>query len=283
MKYHLSLKWLLICGGLLLGGLLHAGELVNTMCPVTPEEPAEDYLTAEIAGQTVGFCCKKCLRQFNADPEAYSKQLQAMGVFGNTSEIVAEHPVDSHSDHAHDSHENAKSSDMHHAATSVETEHASGEAHDHATDHGDFESGASGAYLGKFHVLLVHLPIALLPLAALFECIGWRRQKTTWLHAARLNFMIGAAAAIAAAGLGWLAAAAGEYRGVLSEVLYWHRLLGLTVAGVAALALASLLMSRRSSRALMIYRVLLILLAVLIPVTAHFGGSLVYGVDYFGF
>ncbi|MGZ0708782.1 hypothetical protein ACWPKO_10645 [Coraliomargarita sp. W4R53] len=59
--------------------------------------------------------------------------------------------------------------------------------------------------------------------------------------------------------------------------------LGWLAAGVASLALLSLLMSRRSSRALMMYRVLLILLAVLIPVTAHFGGSLVYGIDYFSF
>ena len=185
MKYYRFSKWLLACGGLLLGGMLHAGELVNAMCPVTPEEPAVDYLTVEVEGKTVGFCCKKCMRKFNADPEAYLGQLQAWGLLGDSSGSITAHPVDSHSDHAHDSRETTESSDMHHVAAPVETGHESGELHDHATDHGDLSRGDIGAYFGKFHVLLVHLPIALLPLAAVFECIGCRRKKEKWIYAGR--------------------------------------------------------------------------------------------------
>ena len=118
---------------------------MNTMCPVTPQDPAEDYLTVEIEGKTVGFCCKKCLRKFNADPEAYTEELQTLGIFGNTSKLVAEHPVGSHSDHAHDSHESAESRDILHAAVPVETDHDIGDMHDHATDHDDLKSWDSRA------------------------------------------------------------------------------------------------------------------------------------------
>lgn len=54
----------------------HAGaasalpEGANTVCPVTGED-AVATVFVEYQGKKVYFCCKKCVKQFGADPEKY--------------------------------------------------------------------------------------------------------------------------------------------------------------------------------------------------------------------
>src|SRR5690625_5180365 len=61
---------------LLTGVHAAAAEPVNSWCPVTPEEPADPAITATYKGQTIGLCCKRCLRKFTADPTAYVANLE---------------------------------------------------------------------------------------------------------------------------------------------------------------------------------------------------------------
>lgn len=43
---------------------------VNSVCIVSGEEVDND-ITAEYNGKTYAFCCKRCLKKFNNDPEKY--------------------------------------------------------------------------------------------------------------------------------------------------------------------------------------------------------------------
>lgn len=251
------------------------------MCPVTLDEPAESWISTEYEGETIGFCCKSCLRKFNANPEAYLKNLKASSTYhgGEAHTEKADNHgffVSGDESHLDDGHEHADGA----APTSG---NESGE-HNHSTDHG---SGNGGSpiwliTLGKLHVLAVHLPIALLPLAGVLEGIGMFRKSSPLLFAARTNFVVGSFMAIIAASLGWIAADQGNYSRELAELLFLHRWAGVTVAALAALALPLLLSTVRgnSSVGLMLYRIILFLLVALVPVTAHFGGSLIYGRNY---
>jgi uncharacterized membrane protein len=135
-------------------------------------------------------------------------------------------------------------------------------------------------WLGNFHVIVVHFPIALLLAAAAGEAwFAWRRARVP-APAVRFCVLLGAAGAIVAAVLGWIHAAGGH--GASSpSLLAWHRWTGTaTGAGAAVLAVLSEIDSRRGVRSGW-FRLLLFLMALLVAVAGHFGGSLVYGEDFF--
>jgi uncharacterized membrane protein/mono/diheme cytochrome c family protein len=135
-------------------------------------------------------------------------------------------------------------------------------------------------WLGNFHVVVVHFPIALLLAAAAGEAwFAWRRVRQP-APAIRFCVLLGAASAIVAAVLGWLHAASGH--GASSPViLAWHRWLGTaTGAGAAGLAVLSQNDDRRGVRSAW-FRLLLLVVALVVAVAGHFGGLLVYGEDYF--
>jgi len=84
-------------------------------------------------------------------------------------------------------------------------------------------------WLGRFHLLLIHFPIALVVAAGVGEVrSAWVREVRP-SEAVRFCLRLGALAAIPAAGLGWLFAAAGN--GVASpQLLMAHRWLGPSAA-----------------------------------------------------
>jgi len=136
-------------------------------------------------------------------------------------------------------------------------------------------------WLGKFHVLVVHFPIALLVVAAVGElwslCCGIRKPAP----AVRFCVLFAAAGAAAAVTLGWLHAAFSEYADSSSQVLAFHRWTG-SIAGILAVGVAILseVEARRGVRS-PLFRVLLFAGALLVSVAGHLGGTLVFGDSYF--
>lgn len=135
-------------------------------------------------------------------------------------------------------------------------------------------------WLGKFHVMVIHFPIALLLAAAAGEVwSAWRRIRQP-APAVRFCVLLGAISAIVAAALGWLHAASGY--GLDSPViLAWHRSFGTATAVLSViLAVLSEIDSRRGTRSWW-FRLLLLLVALLVAVAGYFGGRLAYGGDFF--
>ena len=135
-------------------------------------------------------------------------------------------------------------------------------------------------WLGNFHVVAVHFPIALLLAAAAGEVwFAWRRARQP-ASAVRFCVVMGTISAIVAAVLGWLHADSGYGLGS-PLILKWHRWFGTTTgAGAVVLAVASEIDSRRETRSWW-FRFLLLLVALLVAVAGHLGGLLVHGENYF--
>jgi hypothetical protein len=135
-------------------------------------------------------------------------------------------------------------------------------------------------WLGKFHLLFLHFPIALLVAAAVAE--GWSIVLRSRVPAPAVRFcvLLGATSAVTTAALGWLHALGGSGAG-MPRLLSLHRWLG-TAAGlwVVLTAVCSEWDARRGVRSRHT-RGLLFVGALLIGLTAHFGGMLVYGEDFF--
>jgi hypothetical protein len=129
-------------------------------------------------------------------------------------------------------------------------------------------------------LLFLHFPIALLMAAAVAE--GWSIVLRSRVPASAVRFcvLLGATSAVTTAALGWLHALDGSGAG-MPRLLSLHRWLG-TAAGlwVVLTAVCSERDARRGVRSRHT-RGLLFVGALLIGLTAHFGGMLVHGEDFF--
>jgi uncharacterized membrane protein/mono/diheme cytochrome c family protein len=137
-------------------------------------------------------------------------------------------------------------------------------------------------WLGRFHILVVHFPIALLLAAAAGEVWFARGGNRTPAPAVRFCVLLGTAGAVAAAALGWLHAWAGNGAGA-PAVLGLHRWLG---TATAVWAVGTVLLSEwdewRGTRSPW-FRLSLLVGALLVGAAAHFGGVLVHGDDFLTF
>ena len=86
-------------------------------------------------------------------------------------------------------------------------------------------------FIGRFHPLAVHLPIALLLLVPLLELGGLTKRWGQLAASAEFVLYIATAAAVAAAALGWLHAWSGGYEGPLVTRHMWGGV-SLAIAGV---------------------------------------------------
>jgi mono/diheme cytochrome c family protein/uncharacterized membrane protein len=137
-------------------------------------------------------------------------------------------------------------------------------------------------WLGKFHLLMLHFPIALVLAAGVGEAWSlWRREPLP-SESVRFCLWLGALAAIPTVGLGWLFAAAGNGAGS-PQLLLAHRWLGTTA--VIWLLVTALCAERDAWRGVRSWGVRLLRTAgvLITALTAHFGGLLAQGVDYFSF
>lgn len=124
-------------------------------------------------------------------------------------------------------------------------------------------------FFGRFHPLLLHLPIGGLVLLGFLELLArWTRfkdaaQNSVWI----LGFVSLTSLASAAAGL--MLASSGGYD---PHLLRWHRALGLALA--AGCLLTWCLRRRQKFRA---YGISLMATLLLLVITSHLGGSITHG------
>src|SRR3954465_7434517 len=144
---------------------------------------------------------------------------------------------------------------------------------------------------GRFHVVLVHFPIALLLLAGAAE--AWRsvRRARQPSPLAIACLIVGAATAIASSALGWIHKGFTGFAAEGSNTLAIHQWLGIAVAVVAAGTLAIVVRLREPrpwekvelaayAKRVPGYRWLTIACAVLVGAAGHFGGTLTHGDGY---
>ena len=215
----------------------------NTICPVTVDEPIDTTIFVEHEGKRVYFCCNRCRKQFLENPEDYA---------GNLTQAGNE-----------------------------------AQGHSHEKDHGPSEILSSTdrliRFVGKFHPVAVHFPIALLIAALFSEILGALFPVKRFQEAARVLVALGAPMAAIAAALGWATGLFAKYPGELEQVLTTHRLLGTSTAILAltTLVLLESYLRKQSSNLRTAYLAALVLTALLVGITGHFGGTLIYGTEHF--
>ncbi len=135
-------------------------------------------------------------------------------------------------------------------------------------------------FLGRFHPLVVHMPIGVLILSLLVEVGCLRRSvEEKWGDAALLIILMSAVGAVTGVVFGILLTREGGYEG---GAFLLHQGLGIATA-VGAIVALFLRLSAMSSggRGLMeSYRFILLATFGLMSIGAHFGGNMVHGTKY---
>jgi len=131
-------------------------------------------------------------------------------------------------------------------------------------------------FLGRLHVLVLHLPIGIVVAVFLLEWLS-RKEKYRYLEAAS-PFLWGAMAlsALATVVLGYMHFAEGSFTGLSADQ---HRFFG-TVTAVVATGVALLRVGRFSAAYKPLFFPASVVLLVLISITGHYGGNLTHGSTY---
>lgn len=125
---------------------------------------------------------------------------------------------------------------------------------------------------GRFHLILLHLPIGLLTALALVETATLFRRYAAWNGVAKFIAAISALSAVVAAVTGFLL----HYEGGFDEDLVFnHKVLGIALAVMACIT--AMLYHARSARPRRIS--LLLTLLIMIP-AGHFGGTMTHGENF---
>lgn len=138
-------------------------------------------------------------------------------------------------------------------------------------------------WLGQFHPLSTHFPVALMFVAVFAEGIAWWTRREQFFETVRFLVLIAALSAVGATVLGWVNAYFSSYNKATYSLLWWHRWLG-TGAGVWALLCAVLLIisnCAEGSQERKRFRGALLAGAVLVGVAGFLGSALIYGVDHY--
>lgn len=243
---------MLLLGASALMTLGWAAEPLNRRCPVLTDEAIDPAITVVWQGKTIGLCCQRCKRQFLDGPASYAHNLPAIAA-------PAQGQVGSE------------------AAPIV----PSAETHQHAQGDAGMVSQPPRLvrWLGRFHPLAVHLPIALALAAAIAELLYQVRGQPGARAAARFTIAGAALGAVPATLLGWFAASSDGHPG-LEAVLAWHRWLGTTamVLLITSCVILEAIHRRQPSRRLRFLPMLLLVsVGALVGVVGHLGGMLVFG------
>ena len=132
-------------------------------------------------------------------------------------------------------------------------------------------------FLGRFHPLIVHLPIGFLIMSGLLQLYAVKVKNNTPNLNLAIAFTLfwGTIASIFAVVIGWLLSQQGGYD---SNILFWHKWLGILVTLLSFLGW--LLKTEKIRLPKYSFSIVLFLIIILISVSGHLGGSLTHGEAY---
>lgn len=138
-------------------------------------------------------------------------------------------------------------------------------------------------WVGRFHPVSTHFPVALMFAAVFAEGIAWWTRRESWLQTVRFLVILAALGALSAASLGWINASFTSYVGQSAAILKWHRWLGTGTALWAAVCAGLVVVAKceEGSRDRQRFRGALLLGAALVGLTGFLGSALIYGLDHY--
>jgi len=224
-------------------------QILNEWCPVMTDEKADPAFTITYQGKEIRFCCDRCIAKFRANPNKYLDRLP---------QFAAAEPASASGGQLADS--------------------GAGE-HD---DNGAAEDTDRIPWLGRVHPVIVHFPLAGVPLAFLGFVVWIVTGREAFAKADTLPLLVATVFAIAAVITGNIAHDAMSFSAAMHPIVERHEFISTTVM-VVTICLSALRIWRwdtltGSSR--WIYGAGLGMASGLLAFTGYLGGSLVFGPEH---
>lgn len=231
----------------------------DMVCPVLPDEKADTKYAKVYEGKIYYLCCARCVTQFTADPKRFIAEMESRStVYAATDKPAASPEPEPDS-----------------VSEVISSVAAASKPEPVLTD-----EQRTYRFIGYFHPVLVHFPIALIITAALAECLLGFTGRRFFAPISLFCIRLAAFLIVLTALSGWFAASGSSDTSSSAWVLDWHRWFGIGTAVLTGLvAMISLWITHESERGF--YRWMLYLAAIAVGVTGHLGGMLVYGLNYF--
>jgi uncharacterized membrane protein len=137
-------------------------------------------------------------------------------------------------------------------------------------------------FIGRFHIVIVHFPIAILLLASLLEILSFKNFNSKFRPAINISVIIGGISAIFSALFGYILAQNEEITGQTLDLHQWGGIATAVLSSIT-LFLLWLILKKGQSTKISLYRWSLFAASLGVVFTGHFGGSLTHGDDYFSF
>jgi uncharacterized membrane protein/mono/diheme cytochrome c family protein len=137
--------------------------------------------------------------------------------------------------------------------------------------HALFKPESMTEFIGHFHPVLVHLPIGILLMAVLFQFLSHKEKYQSLRSAIGVSLFFGMISAMASCISGFFLSQSGDYD---EQLLSQHQWLGIATALLSVLAY---FFYKKENK---LFKWAMLLMALLIIVTGHWGGSITHGSGY---
>lgn len=128
-------------------------------------------------------------------------------------------------------------------------------------------------WIGSFHLVLVHFPIALINMVIISELLLARSGKPMFEFSSRFMLIAAAIISTPTAILGFVFSYSSVYEAMMAPFLWWHMWLGICTALLTIVVAAM----RERYGVDNLYYVFLVILVLLVNLTGFFGGGMVFG------
>ncbi len=128
-------------------------------------------------------------------------------------------------------------------------------------------------FFGRFHPVLVHLPIGILLLACIFILFSFSKKQANLKNAIPITLLFGAISAVLSCITGYFLSENGDYD---HDLVSLHQWMGIAVAALSII----LYFIYKKVKSNAVLGTIAIVLIVGISITGHLGGSLTHGSDF---
>ncbi|WP_255452826.1 DUF2231 domain-containing protein [Aquimarina sp. RZ0] len=134
-------------------------------------------------------------------------------------------------------------------------------------------------FFGRFHPLVVHLPIGFLFFAFILEIFARYKKDKAFTVAVPLALLLGAISALFACILGYMLSLSGDYEKEALDTHFWFGIATTIIAFIAWLLSAKKIKIPALQKEKP-YMAIIAFIVIILSITGHYGGNLTHGSDY---
>ena len=135
-------------------------------------------------------------------------------------------------------------------------------------------------WIGIFHPILMHMPIALIYMTVLAEILYFFTKKSIYSCAGEFMIVCAAIFAVPTALTGLAFAYNSDFQGTPAMILWWHGVFGALTMVFAVLTAYIRECYWREGQSIGLYYSFLVILFVLVSITAFLGGEMAWGYPF---